>query len=149
MHVRDQDLEMYLLDRLESGETPKLESHLAECSECATRLSSVSFFDQLVELSRRQAVLGGTEKRREPRVATEDSGVLQTINPFSPERLEIMVLDISKNGMRVGAPNLLYPGTTVKVRLKGMMAFGDVRYCRMAGVDFYQAGIQLYDALQI
>jgi hypothetical protein len=148
MHVRDQDLEMYLLDRLQNGETPKLESHLAECDDCAMRLSSVAFFDQLVELSRKQAVLGGAEKRREPRVATQDSGVLQTITPFSADRLNITVLDISKNGMRVAAPIFMYPGTTVKVRLKSMMAFGDVRYCRRFGYSFH-AGIQLYDALQV
>lgn len=148
MHVHDQHLEMYLLDRLQRHETSQVESHLGKCAECATRLSSVAFFDQLVELSRKQAILTGTEKRREPRVSTEDAGILQRINPFSLERSSIMVLDVSENGMKIGAPVVLFPGTMVKVRLKTMVAFGDVRHCREIG-DFYQAGIRLYDTLQI
>ena len=148
MHVHDQHLEMYLLDRLEGNETSQVESHLDRCAECATRLSSVAFFDQLVELSRRQAVVNGTEKRRDPRVSTEDPGILQRINPFSPERSSVLILDVSKNGMKVGAPVVLFPGTMVKVRMKTMVAFGDVRHCREIG-DFYQAGIRLYDTLLI
>jgi hypothetical protein len=85
MHVGAEDLELYLLDRLEKPTATSLEAHLAECSACAQKLSSAVFFDQLVQLSQRQAAFNGVEKRRERRVSTDDSGVLQTINPFSPD----------------------------------------------------------------
>lgn len=148
MHIREEELEGYLLDRLESSQASSLESHLATCSACARRLSSVGFFDQLVELSRKQTVLKGTEKRREPRLSTKDSAILQTISPFSQNRLNIQILDVSKGGMKVGVPNLLRPGASVKIRLKGRIAFGEVRHCREVG-EGYEAGIQLFDALPV
>jgi hypothetical protein len=144
MHVRDEDLELYLLERLDEDRKPALESHLAGCRVCATKLSSVTFFDQLIELSRRQAVSSRTENRREPRISTQDSGVLQKINPFSADRLSVQIIDISKGGMQVNAPSSLEPGTMVKVRMKGTIAFGEVRHCRVYGYS-YRAGILLYD----
>lgn len=146
MHVRDEDLELYLLERLEKSQTPTLESHLASCGVCAAKLSSVAFFDHVVQLSEKQAVSARTEKRREPRTATDDPGLLQRIVPFSPDLLPIRIVDVSKGGMQVSASTSLEPGTMVKVRLKGVIAFGEVRHCRTVG-DSYRAGIQLYDAL--
>jgi hypothetical protein len=149
MHARDEDLELYLLERLEKGRASALEFHLSMCGACATKLASATkFLNQLAELRRTHAVFGGTERRREPRISTEDLCVLQSISPFSSDRSRIQILDVSKGGMKVGAPNLLEPGTTVKVRLKGMIAFGEVRYSRAVGGS-YHAGIQLHDALQI
>jgi hypothetical protein len=148
MHVSDEELELYLLERLEKGQTPTLESHLANCRVCATKLSSVAFFDQLVDMSRKQAAAAPTEKRREPRISTEDPGLLQKINPFSPDRVPIQIVDVSKGGMKVKAPNSLEIGTMVKVRLKTVIAFGEVRHCRAVG-DSYHAGIQLYDTFRI
>jgi hypothetical protein len=148
IHVRDEDLELYLLERLETGKTPVLESHLAECDICATKLSSVAFFDQLVELSRKQAISAQAENRREQRISTQDPGILQKINPFSPDRISIQIIDISKGGMQVKTPSPLEPGTMVKVRMKGTIAFGEVRHSRAYGYSF-RAGILLYDAFQI
>jgi hypothetical protein len=147
MHVDDEDLERYLLERLEKTRTAVIEAHLADCSACAIRLTSVNLLvHQLTELRRSQMALGSADKRREPRIATNEAGVLQKINPFSPDRLDVRILDVSKEGMRVAGPNSLEPGTSVKVRLRGMIAFGEVRHCRMVG-GAYQAGIQLHDAI--
>jgi hypothetical protein len=148
MHVSAEDLELYLLDRLEKPTATSLEAHLAECSACAKKLSSAVFFDQLVQLSQKQAVFNGAEKRRERRVSTHDSGVLQTINPFSPHRINVHILDVSKSGMKIGGPTILFPGASVKIRLKGMIAFGEVRHCREIEQGC-EAGIQLFDALPI
>jgi hypothetical protein len=148
MHVGAEDLERYLLDRLEKLAATSLEAHLAECSSCAKRLSSAVFFDQLVQLSQRQAAFNGTEKRRERRVSTNDSGILQTINPFSPDRVNVHILDVSKSGMKIGGPTILSPGASVKIRLRAMIAFGQVRHCREIGQGC-EAGIQLFDALPI
>jgi hypothetical protein len=147
MHIRDEDLELYLLERLEQAQTQALESHLAGCGVCAAKLSSVAFFDHVVQLSEKQAFSAREDKRREPRTATDDPGVLQRIVPFSPDRLLIRIIDVSKGGMQVSAPVSLERGTMIKVLLKGLIAFGEVRHCRAVGAS-YRAGIQLYDALQ-
>jgi hypothetical protein len=146
MHVGAEDLELYLLDRLEKGRAAGLEAHLAGCAPCVQKLSSARFFDQLVELSRKQADFNGVEKRRERRVSTYDAGVLQTINPFSPDRLNVNILDVSKSGMKIGGPMKLVPGGSVKIRVKSMIAFGEVRHCREVGAG-YESGILLFDSL--
>jgi hypothetical protein len=149
MHVCDEDLELYLLERLEKDKKSILESHLTGCEPCASRLTSANIFVQeLAEQNRRPPVFGGKEKRSQPRTACDDPGVLQKINPFSSDRENVRILDVSKDGMKVGAPSSLEPGTTVKVRLKSMIAFGEVRYCRAVG-EAYHAGIQLQTGIPI
>jgi|HubBroStandDraft_1064217.scaffolds.fasta_scaffold499409_1 hypothetical protein len=149
MHVRDEDLELYLMERLEKAQTVTVEAHLSDCSACAIRLNSANILsNQLAELRREQTPFRGVEKRREPRVTTDDAGVLQKINPFSPDRFDVRVLDVSKDGMRVAGPNSLEPGTNVKVRLNDKIAFGEVRHCRVVG-GAYHAGIQLHDTFPL
>jgi hypothetical protein len=149
MHVRDEDLELYLMERLEKAQTATIEAHLTDCSACAVRLRSADVLsNQLADLPRKQTPFGGVEKRCEPRVTTDEAGVLQKINPFSPDRLNVRVLEVSKGGMRVSGPNSLEPGTNVKVLLNSEIAFGEVRHCRMVG-GAYHAGIQLHDTFPL
>jgi len=149
MHVHDAELRLYLMERLERNKMQSLESHLTGCGTCAGRISSVTFFDQLTGPTRAEAAtFGGLEKRSERRISTVDAGILQCISPFSSERLDVRIIDVSKSGLKVGGANQLEPGSTVKVRLKSMIAFGEVRHCSRVGSE-YQAGIQIHDALLI
>jgi len=75
-------------------------------------------------------------------------GVLQCISPFSPTHLDVRIIDVSKSGMKIGGADQLEPGSTVKVRLRSMIAFGEVRHSGRVGSE-YQAGIQLDDALMV
>jgi hypothetical protein len=145
MHIRDEDFELYLLERLDAEMKAAIEGHLRQCVACAIRVTSVNI---LRESSRAQAMAGGKDKRREQRIPTEGAGVLQRINPFSIDRLDIRILDVSSEGMRIGSPYPLDPGTTVKLRLSTVIAFGEVRHCRLVS-GAYQAGIHLHDALQL
>jgi hypothetical protein len=149
IHACDEDLELYLLDRLHTDHKLTLESHLRGCSACAIKLTSAKLLvTQLAELGREQAVFDGKEKRTQPRRTTDTHGVLQRISPFFPDRVNVRILDVSGDGMRVGAPVSLEPGTTVKVRLKRTIAFGEVRYCRAVG-SAYHAGVLLQNDIQI
>jgi anti-sigma factor RsiW len=149
MHVSDEDLDLYLSEGLGNRKAETVDSHLAECAACAVRVNSAnSYAKQLADLGRIQAAFGWTEKRREARVGADEAGVLQRISPFSQDRFDVRILNVSTEGLSVTGPHSLEPGTNVKVRLKRMIAFGEVRHRRMVG-GAYHAGIQLHDAIPL
>lgn len=82
------------------------------------------------------------ERRRGPRIPTDDIAYLRILKPASPERLVVRVLDVSKGGFKLGLGKSLYPGCEVQIRLKDVVALGEVRYCVPAKVGFF-AGIQI------
>lgn len=143
MHVRDEELELYALGRLSAGQASQVESHITECGECGGRLPRVfKFPERLAELSRVQSA----DKRREPRIATDDPASIQVINPVSAEQWDVRVINVSKSGMRVRTAKFLDLGCHVKIRLKEMIAFGIVCYCVKAEEEFH-AGIKLHQVL--
>src|SRR5215475_9006206 len=90
---------------------------------------------------------GGSERRRERRLPTDESALLQLLNPLSEGRLVIRVLDVSKNGLKLITPIQLHRGALVQVYLKGVIALGEIRYCTQTSDAEYCAGIQLSDTL--
>ncbi len=89
---------------------------------------------------------GGREKRREHRIPAADTGQMQTFSPFSLAAIQVQVIDISRNGLKVRTPQLVHRGTIVQVRVKGATILGEVRYCVAAGTEF-DAGIQIQDVV--
>ena len=83
----------------------------------------------------------------EPRIETEGDAIIQRINPFSADRLNVRILDVSKEGMRLGSPYFLEPGTALIIRIQNTVAFGEVRHCRMIGGS-YHAGVELQGGFQ-
>lgn len=147
-HVSDEDLELFFLGRLPSDRLSVVESHLTDCSLCASRLSEVTgIFFGILGLSNRQ--LGdyeGVEKRREHRIPTGDSGQMQRFSPFSSEKIRVQMMDISRNGLKVRTSQFVGRGTIVQVRVKKAIVLGEVRYCVAAGTEF-DTGIQIQDVI--
>jgi hypothetical protein len=148
MHVLDEDIELYLLGRLSSHRLTSVESHLAGCTSCVARLSGMAgIVFRLIRLSRRQ--LGsytGAEKRRYHRIPTDDPGHIQMFSPFSPDRIPIRVIDVSRSGLKVRVPQYIPAGTVAQVRVKQAIILGEVRYCVASGEEF-DAGIQIQDVV--
>ena len=126
-----------------------MELHLHACAACAIRLvSSNILLRQFAESTSTEAGGETAEKRRELRVVTTGAGVVQRINPFSRDPIDVRILDVSRNGLRIGSPHFFEPGTTVKVRFAQSIAFGQVRHCRMIG-GAYQTGIEVEKVFEV
>jgi hypothetical protein len=69
---------------------------------------------------------------------------MKILNPMSPGRLEIRVLETSAHGLRLRVPQFLSPGTAIQVRLKDSVTLAEVRYCRPTGAEFY-VGVWIQD----
>ncbi len=84
------------------------------------------------------------ERRREPRIRASDHAFLSLTSPYQPGRDRVRVIDVSKSGMRVCGPRLIYTGTTVQLRLSSTVIMATVRHCE-PDVDGFQVGVQFSD----
>ena len=140
-------MESYLLGRLPEDSVSRMESHLADCRFCDERLvREIS----LLPLS--GAVQSGTsleaEKRMERRYDTEEAVSLQALSPFSVERHQGTLADVSRNGMRIQTLVRAESGTLLKISLKNVIAFGEVRYCMKREGGFH-CGVRLTQVVQV
>jgi hypothetical protein len=89
----------------------------------------------------------GTEKRREHRIPTDNHpGQIQAFSPFSPTKIRVQIMDVSRNGLKVRTPQFVGRGAIVQVLIKEAIILGEVRYCVPAGAEF-DAGIQILDLI--
>jgi hypothetical protein len=135
MHVDDNDLQRYLrgsADRMED-----LEAHIEACASCRDRLAChARLASSRAWLSPLRSVGGQPEKRREPRIATDQTGSMRILNPLHTNREEVRILDVSKNGMKVRVPCSVALGAIVQIRVKNTHVLGEVRYCISADEGF-------------
>src|SRR5580658_8753810 len=99
MHLQEKDLESYVLGQLPPREASTIEQHLQGCASCGTRLSTtVKVVRQMSRSSK------DDDRRRGGRVPTDDPASMHVLNPLSTARVEVRVLDVSKDGLRLRVP---------------------------------------------
>jgi len=141
-HVDDNDLELYLKYRLSGESISAIEAHLARCPACV---------DKLVEQDKCLWYLaelrgGEGERRKHPRLKTNQAASLQVLNPFSADVWDIQIVDVSTGGLRTHTSKPLLPDSLIRVRMQYSVECGDVRYCIPAEEGF-NAGVRLHDYL--
>ena len=142
-HVHESELELYLKDQLSKESTATIDAHLGSCQACSSKLAEQDkCLWYLAELNNDAARDG--ERRRHPRLATNDPATLQVLNPFSDDVWDVRIVDVSISGLRAHSPKILLPGSLIKVKMQYSVACGDVRYCIPGDNGFY-AGVRLHD----
>jgi anti-sigma factor RsiW len=143
-HIDAKDLELYLKAQLSHESVSAMDAHLGACEDCAHRLAEQDkCLWYLAELSSGGGD-GDGDKRRYPRVATNEAAALQVIHPFSIDSWAVRIVNVSKGGLRTYTPRSLMPGSLIKMKMRYSVACGDVRYCVPADNGFY-AGVRLHD----
>ena len=142
-HVHESELELYLKDQLSRESLATIDAHLGSCQACSGKLAEQDkCLWYLAELSSNEN--SGGERRRHPRLATDNPASLQVLNPFSDDVWEVRIVDVSRSGLRALTSRSLLPGSLIKMKMQYSVACGDVRYCIPAEDGFY-AGIRLHD----
>jgi hypothetical protein len=144
-HVSQQDLETYLTRLLPPENDWAVENHLATCRRCAARLTQWDNFSEALREMPSVRPDGSKENRRSPRFAPNGSGVLQVLNPFSVERLQVNISDVSREGMRLNVPTRVERGSLLKVNLENSLFFGEARYCEPAPDCVFYVGVRLHE----
>ncbi len=143
-HVLQQDLEAYLTRLFPTEEDSVIEEHLSKCKRCVDKLTHWDGFSSS-PMHERPGPDSHEEKRRAHRFATNSSAVLQVLNPFSVEHLDIYIADVCKDGMRVKVPIAVQRGSLVKVRIKKCLFLGEAGYCELSSDSFFHVGIKLHE----
>jgi hypothetical protein len=148
MHVRDEELELYALKRLQSEQVFTVESHLAACGTCTGKLPPHVAFALRLRTLTKEPVGANGEQRRDRRIPTDEPAQMRLLSPPSPDILDIRILNTSKRGLKVSVSIRLTPAALVQVLYKQTIIFGEVRYCVQSGAEQH-AGIKIQDVFSI
>ncbi len=86
------------------------------------------------------------ERRWEPRYTTHDPATVKVL-PAGKQQIPGIILDISRFGLRVGAPVAMEKGVEVKITMPlGVVVLGQVRYCLHTESDF-QIGVSTREVI--
>lgn len=122
-------------------------------AEVATRISTqsgtesaVAFDDRFVGLEAATAVADEpiVERRREPRFQVHTEGTLRSVRPCCPEKVRVVVMDVSRRGIKARVSRFVDVGWQVQLSMGSAIVFGQVRHCTRAGDD-YIVGIVIQD----
>jgi hypothetical protein len=143
-HIEENDLELYLKAQLSNESISVIDAHLGGCGDCVKKLAEQDkCLWYLAELSAAEDAADG-DKRRYPRLATNEPASLQLLHPFSVDFWDARIVDVSEGGLRTHTPRQLTPGSLIRVKMQFSVACGDVRYCTPTDSGFY-AGVRLHD----
>ena len=146
MHISDEEVELFVFERLSADRTAAVQSHVADCPTCSAKAADVEEFKrQLSELSARQAAYDGEEKRREPRVSPSVLATMHVLHPLLLGHSDVQIVDVSEHGMKFRADQFLSSGTLVQIRVQDSFVLGEVRYCVPADDTFFYVGIHIED----
>jgi len=150
MHVAEQDLELYVMGRLPEDQTAAIAEHTLECEACAELLADARRFVQQMRGLTQEMPAGERqiERRRSPRIPTSDPGRLRVLHPAAVESEEVLILDTSRDGLKLAVSRLLEPGTLVQIRLRDFIVLAEVRHCNSSG-ETYHAGVRIEDIFPI
>jgi hypothetical protein len=90
------------------------------------------------------------ETRRENRYPTSDEATVSVGPPYH-ESLPCKVLNVSRSGMQLELNTKMAMRDRVQITLasdvsRGVVIFGEIRYCQRAG-DLFRAGVEIHDAV--
>ena len=146
-HAHDDDLQLYVPGRLSAAEVAVLEGHVFDCVECMDRLGTAArVVHKILNLLLDNAA---ADKRTEPRFHISDAVFLRSLSPAMPDRWQVQIIDVSKNGLGLLVPTRLSSGGVVQVQSGTTFALGEVRHCREISEHLFHAGIKLQDVVAL
>jgi anti-sigma factor ChrR (cupin superfamily) len=135
-HLQEEDFEIYALGQLPETRAAEVEAHVAECQDCRAKLKRAI----------RLVGVAPKERRKDPRMVTDESAWLQVADPQHLGAWEVRIVDVSREGMSLRTRHYISRGRKVKLRRKDMIVFGEIRYCVPEGGEF-RAGIKILEVL--
>jgi len=146
MHISAKDLELYLLGQLTEDRTSRIALHISGCESCAKLLEETkTFVERMLDLSNRLGQSAGpAERRKYPRIPTDNPARLRVLQPVVLEPENIKILDTSREGMKLATQRPLEAGALVQIRLTSLVILAEVRHCHQQG-DVYHAGVAIQD----
>lgn len=141
VHSSYDDLVRYIQGQLAPERLSVIDPHLLDCIICREKLSKV-VGSQLMLHVVGKAKADQKRERSEPRFNAGSEAIMQSLSPLSLDRQNVKVLDVSKNGVGILAPESALPGTIMQIRINTAVELGEVRYCSACEDDRYRIGLR-------
>ena len=144
MHTTEEELKLYILERLPRRQDAALTHHLKTCAECQGKLKDA------VRLATEAAKPISRTNRVSRPILTLPVGkpiTLRLLSPASSGRSTARILDVAGDGLKLRVTEFLHPGSTIQINTDDTIVIGEVRYCRPAGAGF-QTGIRIHDSFR-
>jgi hypothetical protein len=84
------------------------------------------------------------EKRCDPRFPANEVASMHPVSPLILDRSTVQILNVSKRGLMLRAPEFLQVGIVIQIRLKNLFVLGEVRYCKPVD-EMFHVGVQIQD----
>ena len=84
------------------------------------------------------------EKRCDPRFPASEVASMHPVSPLILDRSTVQILNVSKRGLMLCAPEFLQVGIIIQIRLKNVFVLGEVRYCKPVD-EMFHVGVQIQD----
>jgi len=143
-HVHDEDLERFVLNKVDEDERERITRHIHDCEECRGRLEDARWFAfHLKRAIRKQGDSLPEDRRKESRLEITEAAKVKVLQPPEFTAVECKVIDVSSSGLRLRAPHPIFRGAYVDVKVEGAAIFGMVRYCLPNGENGFDIGIEI------
>jgi len=129
MHISQQQLHLWVQDKLPPDERRQIEDHLIECQACAIILADFLKSGE------------SFERRSHARSACNIAARIYVLSP-AEMRIEGRVVETSQAGLRVRLPKALLLGSLVQIRTRDAIYMGEVRHCQNTNAGF-EAGLRV------
>lgn len=142
MHLADEWLQWFLEGHSSETLPKEVSTHLAACETCRRRVCQGH-----PPVANDVTGPSPSDHRREPRVTVDEAASIELLSPLAAEALNIRILDISRNGLKVWTPIFLERGVVLQIRLREMSIMGEVRHCTPVEGGFH-AGLYIEDCVE-
>jgi hypothetical protein len=136
MHVPAEDIDLYARERVSDARRAEVETHLANCTFCSTKVAAAVEFSRALAQLRREVA----DMRDGRRIPTDDPATLEVLGTSPVDHREVRIRDVSKGGMCIRTAKPVETGAQVKIQRGAMISIGEVRYCVPVG-EMFHAGI--------
>jgi hypothetical protein len=131
MHVSQEQLKLFVQDKLPPDELLQIHEHLLECEACAIKLADFHFM----------ATGQPVERRRRARSECDIAAHIYVLSP-ADMGTEGRVVDTSETGLKIRLPKALQLGSLVQIRTRSAIYMGEVRHCQNTIAGF-EAGVRV------
>jgi hypothetical protein len=81
-----------------------------------------------------------SERRQDSRFTAGDAALLRRVGPLGEGGDPITIVDVSRNGLKIGTRRFIEAGTVIEIELKEVLVVGEVQHSEQFG-DSFRAGV--------
>ena len=141
MRAWDAVVEQFIVGRLGDGGIASISGEPAQVGRDSQDI--VKLLDQIAEVDH-AGNPSETERRRYPRINTDERASMRLIAPMMLERIQVRIVNVSMGGLLIRMEHSLTPQTIIQLRVRNTFVLGEVRHA-IRKDDGWYVGVKVQD----